>query len=69
MYPSKYSPFTPLAKSRLNGSLSELEPLAMDASGITQDFRRYFCRTLGRNKDCNNTHYPFAALAIHHWRE
>ncbi len=64
MSPSKYSPFTPLEKSRLKDSVDDLPPLSMDAAGITQDFRRYFCRTLGRNTDCNNTHYPFAALAM-----
>ncbi len=64
MSPTKYSPFIPLVKSRLNGSLSNLPPLSMDAVGITEDFRRYFCRTLGRDQDCNNTHYPFAALAM-----
>ncbi len=64
MSPTKYSPFTPLLKSRLNGSLGNLPSLPMDAGGIAQDFRRYFCRTLGRDQDCNNTHYPFAALAM-----
>ena len=61
---TKYSPFTPLSLSRLNENLSALPPLAMDASGITHDFKRYFCRTLGRDKDCNNTHYPYTALAM-----
>lgn len=64
MSPSKYSQFTPLTLSRLNESLNQLPPLAMDATGITHDFKRYFCRTLGRNKDCNNTHYPYTALAM-----
>ncbi len=64
MSPTKYSPFIPLVESRLNGSLSNLPPLSMDAAGIAEDFRRYFCRTLGRDQNCNNTHYPFAALAM-----
>ena len=64
MSPTKYSPFIPLTKSHLNDSLGNLAPLPMDAAGITQDFRRYFCRTLGRDQDCNNTHYPFFALAM-----
>ncbi|MEJ2529087.1 MAG: glycogen/starch/alpha-glucan phosphorylase [Gammaproteobacteria bacterium] len=64
MSPTKYSPFTPLTLSRLNENLSALPPLAMDASGITHDFKRYFCRTLGRDRDCNNTHYPYTALAM-----
>jgi len=64
MSPTKHSPFTPLVQSRLNGSLSNLPPLTMDAGGITEDFRRYFCRTLGRDTDCNNTHYPYTAIAM-----
>ncbi len=64
MRKSKHSPFIPLIKSRLNASFSDLPPLPMDAEGINADLRRYFCRTLGRDKDCNNTHYPFTALAM-----
>ncbi|MCP4128615.1 MAG: glycogen/starch/alpha-glucan phosphorylase [Gammaproteobacteria bacterium] len=64
MCPSKHSPFTPLTKSRLNGSLSSLPALAMDADGIAHDIRHYFCRTLGRDTSCNNTHYPYTALAM-----
>ncbi len=64
MRPSKHSPFTPLTQSRLNESLSSLPPLTMDAEGIAHDFRRYFCRTLGRDRDCNSTHYPYTALAM-----
>jgi glycogen phosphorylase len=64
MSPSKHSPFTPLVQSRLNGSLSNLPALNMDATGIAEDLRRYFCRTLGRDTDCNNTHYPYTALAM-----
>ncbi len=64
MRKSKHSPFNPLLKSRLNDSLSNLPPLTMDAAGITHDFKRYFCRTLGRDTNCNNTHYPFFALAL-----
>ncbi len=43
--------------------LTELPPLAMDGITIAEDFRRYFNRTLGRDKDHCSNHYLYEALA------
>jgi len=43
--------------------LTELPPLEMDASTIADDFRRYFNRTLGRDKDHCSNYYLYEALA------
>ncbi len=56
--------FTPLVQGRLNENMNHLPPLALDAEGIAQCFRQYFIYTLGRNKECNNTYYPYVALAM-----
>ena len=47
----------------LHPLLTELPPLAMDASTIAEDFRRYFNRTLGRDKNHCTNHYLYEALA------
>jgi starch phosphorylase len=47
-----------------NPKLSELPPLGMDTSSLTQDFRRHFAHTLGRDRHCLNNHYPYRALAL-----
>jgi starch phosphorylase len=44
--------------------LTELPPLAMDQDTIAEDFRRYFSRTLGRDKDHCTYHYLYEALAF-----
>ncbi len=56
--------FVPLVLSRLNDRLNNLPPLRMDAEGLKDDFRHYFTHTLGRDKECTNTHYPYMALAM-----
>jgi glycogen phosphorylase len=55
--------FSPLVKSKPNKDLTELPPLGMDAKTLTKDFRNYFSNTLGRDKHCKTTHYPYKALA------
>jgi len=43
--------------------LTDLPPLAMDQHTISDDFRRYFNRTLGRDKNHCSNHYLYEALA------
>jgi len=43
--------------------LTDLPPLAMDHATISEDFRRYFNRTLGRDKNHCSNHYLYEALA------
>ncbi len=56
--------FKPLRNSQPLVELTELPALGMDSDTIVADFRRYFSHTLGRDKRCNSTHYPYAALAL-----
>ncbi len=56
--------FTPLQKSTPAQELTELPPLGMDSDSIAEDFRRYFSLTLGRDKRCRSTHYPYTATAL-----
>jgi starch phosphorylase len=44
--------------------LTELPPLPHDASGLIQDYRRYFTYTLGQNKYCHSVKYFYKALAL-----
>jgi glycogen phosphorylase len=52
-----------VTKSIPNDTLTELPALGMDPGSIAMDFRRYFGRTLGRDKDCKSVHYLYTALA------
>ncbi len=54
----------PLQNSSPIAGLTELPALGLDADSIGEDFRRYFGRTLGRDKRCHSTHYPYEALAL-----
>lgn len=56
--------FPPLVQSRINEKLNNLPPLQMDAQALADDFRNYFIRTLGRNQNCDNSHYPYLALSM-----
>lgn len=47
-----------------NPNLSELPPLGMDSHSLTQDFRKHFAHTLGRDRHCLSNHYPYRALAL-----
>jgi starch phosphorylase len=53
-----------LPDSNPNTWLTELPALGMDTVSIATDFRRYFNHTLGRDKYCQSTRYPYAALAL-----
>ncbi len=44
--------------------LTELPPLALDAAGLTNDYRRYFTYSLGQNKYCHSVTYFYKALAL-----
>jgi len=44
--------------------LTELPALGVRADDISRDFRQYFSHTLGRDRRCRSTHYPFIALAM-----
>jgi len=44
--------------------LTELPPLALDAAGLTHDYRRYFTYSLGQNKYCHSANYFYKALAL-----
>jgi len=54
----------PLQESKPNPELTELPALALGAEAIADDFRRYFVRTLGRDRHCRSTYYPYQALAL-----
>ncbi len=58
----------PRSKSLRNShpvpQLTELPALSLDAASLSQDFRRYFSHTLGRDKHCRSVHYPFEAIAM-----
>jgi starch phosphorylase len=43
--------------------ITKLAALAMNSTGIANDFRRYFSHTLGRDKNCQSLHYLYTALA------
>ncbi|KOR31839.1 maltodextrin phosphorylase [Achromatium sp. WMS3] len=47
-----------------NPNLSEIPPLGMDTVSLTQDVRRHFAHTLGRDRHCLSNHYPYRALAL-----
>jgi starch phosphorylase len=44
--------------------LANLPPLKMDAMSISNDFKRYFAHTLGRDDHCTSSHYPYQAMAM-----
>lgn len=44
--------------------LTELPPLSLDASGLIEDYRRYFTYTLGQSKYCHSVKYFYKALAL-----
>ncbi len=52
-----------VSKSKPKKTLTELPALGMDTRSIAADFRRYFSRTLGRDRNCKSVHYLYTALA------
>ncbi len=56
--------FRSLKSSKPIQDLTDLPPLANDSKTLERDFRRYFAHTLGRDRYCNTTHYPYEALSM-----
>ncbi len=44
--------------------LTELAPLGMDSQTLQDDFKGHFFHTLGRDKYCRSSHYPYMAFAL-----
>lgn len=44
--------------------LTEVAELGMSTEDLAEDFRRHFSTTLGRDRFCRSTHYPYTALAL-----
>ena len=58
------SPYLDMTHSQPNDSLFDLPPLALSAEGLALDFKRYYASTLGRDRDCRSTYYPYRALSL-----
>ncbi len=56
--------FKTMLKSKPIKDLTSLPALGMDAKSITQGFRHYYSHTLGRDRNCKSTHYPYKALSL-----
>lgn len=56
--------FKMLRKSKPKADLTDLPPLGMNTEALTEDFKHYYGHTLGRDKNCKSTHYPFKALVL-----
>jgi len=56
--------FKPLKNSQPHPELAEVPALGMKAVDLAVDFRRHFSTTLGRDRFCMSTHYPYTALAL-----
>lgn len=56
--------FKPLITSKPVPDLTEPQALGMDVKALASDFRHHFGTTLGRDRFCMSTHYPYTALAL-----
>ncbi len=56
--------FKMMLKSKPVKDLTALPALGMDDKSITQGFRHYYSHTLGRDRNCKSTHYPYKALSL-----
>jgi len=56
--------FKPLKNSQPHPELTEVPALGMKTTDLAADFRRHFSTTLGRDRFCMSTHYPYTALAL-----
>lgn len=56
--------FERLKNSQPHPELTEVPALGMGTKHLAKDFRRHFSSTLGRDKFCMSTHYPYTALAL-----
>jgi len=53
-----------MTKSKPIDDLTLMPPLGMDAESLSEGFKHYYSHTLGRDKSCKSTHYPYEALAL-----
>ncbi len=56
--------FERLKNSEPLPELTEVAELGMNTDDLAEDFRRHFSTTLGRDRFCRSTHYPYTALAL-----
>jgi starch phosphorylase len=56
--------FTPVCSANPDAVFAELPPLGLDKESLSDDFHHYFCHTLGQDKYCTSTIYPYKALAL-----
>ncbi len=56
--------FKVMCKSKPVKDLTSLPALGMDDRSITESFRHYYSHTLGRDRNCKSTHYPYKALSL-----
>ncbi len=56
--------FLQLKHSKPNERLTQTPVLGMTAKHLSTDFRYHYNHTLGRDRSCNNGHYPYVALAM-----
>ncbi|MEQ1525846.1 MAG: glycogen/starch/alpha-glucan phosphorylase, partial [Gallionella sp.] len=54
----------PFVISKPLPTITQLPALGMDGDSIVEDFRRYFCRTLGRDKLTQATYYVYTSLSL-----
>jgi starch phosphorylase len=54
----------PFVISKPLPTITELPALGMDGESIVEDFRRYFSRTLGRDKLTQATYYVYTSLSL-----
>ena len=59
-----HNTFKRMNKSKPIEELTSLPPLGMDHQSISEGFRHYYSHTLGRDKNCKSTHYPYKALSL-----
>jgi hypothetical protein len=54
----------PFVISKPLPTITDLPALGMDGQSIVEDFRRYFSRTLGRDKLTQATYYVYTSLSL-----
>ena len=53
-----------MTKCKSIEDLTNLPPLGMDSQSLIASFKGHYSHTLGRDKSCESTHYPYKALAF-----
>ncbi|MCU7836345.1 MAG: glycogen/starch/alpha-glucan phosphorylase [gamma proteobacterium symbiont of Taylorina sp.] len=53
-----------MTKCKSIEDLTNLPPLGMDSQSLIDSFKEHYSHTLGRDKSCESTHYPYKALAF-----